>query len=232
MPSAPFRSFLVLPDRRRHVPLAWKSVLPWNGRRPSVVIRSLPEVERDSAVLVGDQPRVEFPSVLRGESLDRDGLSGKDPPHLLIGEVFPGDRREDPVSATAGQFPRAVRLLLVAVGRARPRSAALHDIPAAAWAWPVRFRLATVSSSDVLAFHVGHGLGRNGARVSAELLVRVAGVRVPVLDVGQAWTGNGVLDRFLEDESLFGEFLRTPVSEGGVESLVVEPPHIVVEVGA
>ena len=45
-------------------------------------------------------------------------------------------------------------------------------------------------------------------------------------------TGNGVLDRFLEDESLFGEFLRTPVSEGGVESLVVEPPHIVVEVGA
>ena len=46
------------------------------------------------------------------------------------------------------------------------------------------------------------------------------------------WTGNGVLDRFLEDESLFGEFLRTPVSEGGVESLVVGPPHIVVEVGA
>lgn len=41
-----------------------------------------------------------------------------------------------------------------------------------------------------------------------------------------------MLDRFLEDESLFGEFLRTPVSEGGVESLVVEPPHIVVEVGA
>ena len=48
----------------------------------------------------------------------------------------------------------------------------------------------------------------------------------------RVWTGNGVLDRFLEDESLFGEFLRTPVSEGGVESLVVEPPHIVVEVGA
>ena len=46
------------------------------------------------------------------------------------------------------------------------------------------------------------------------------------------WIGNGVLDRFLEDESLFGEFLRTPVSEGGVESLVVEPPHIVVGVGA
>ena len=50
--------------------------------------------------------------------------------------------------------------------------------------------------------------------------------------VDDIWTGNGVLDRFLEDESLFGEFLRTPVSEGGVESLVVEPPHIVVEVGA
>ena len=41
-----------------------------------------------------------------------------------------------------------------------------------------------------------------------------------------------MLDGFLEDESLFGEFLRTPVSEGGVEPLVVEPPHIVVEVGA
>ena len=48
----------------------------------------------------------------------------------------------------------------------------------------------------------------------------------------ERWIGNGVLDRFLEDESLFGEFLRTPVSEGGVESLVVEPPHVVVEVGA
>ena len=46
------------------------------------------------------------------------------------------------------------------------------------------------------------------------------------------WIGNGVLDRFLEDESLFGEFLRAPVSEGGVEPLVVEPPHVVVEVGA
>ena len=42
------------------------------------------------------------------------------------------------------------------------------------------------------------------------------------------WIGNGVLDGFLEDESLFGEFLRTPVSEGGVEPLVVEPPHVVV----
>ena len=42
------------------------------------------------------------------------------------------------------------------------------------------------------------------------------------------WIGNGVLDSFLEDESLFGEFLRTPVSEGGVEPLVVGPPHAVV----
>lgn len=49
---------------------------------------------------------------------------------------------------------------------------------------------------------------------------------------GELWIGNSVLDRFLEDESLFGEFLRTPVSEGGVEPLVVEPPHVVVEVGA
>ena len=47
-----------------------------------------------------------------------------------------------------------------------------------------------------------------------------------------SWIGNGVLDGFLEDESLFGEFLRTPVSEGGVEPLVVGPPHVVVEVGA
>ena len=31
------------------------------------------------------------------------------------------------------------------------------------------------------------------------------------------WIGNGVLDSSLEDESLLGEFLRTPVSEGGVE---------------
>ena len=52
------------------------------------------------------------------------------------------------------------------------------------------------------------------------------------MTVETLWIGNGVLDRFLEDESLFGEFLRTPVSEGGVEPLVVEPPHVVVEVGA
>ena len=44
------------------------------------------------------------------------------------------------------------------------------------------------------------------------------------------WIGNGVLDGFLEDESLFGEFLRAPVSEGGVEPLVVGPPHAVVGV--
>ena len=46
----------------------------------------------------------------------------------------------------------------------------------------------------------------------------------------QRWIGNGVLDNSLEDESLFGEFLRAPVSEGGVEPLVVGPPHIVVEI--
>lgn len=44
------------------------------------------------------------------------------------------------------------------------------------------------------------------------------------------WIGNGVLDGFLEDESLFGEFLRTLVSEGGVEPPVIGPPHVVVEV--
>ena len=37
-----------------------------------------------------------------------------------------------------------------------------------------------------------------------------------------------MLDGFLEDESLFGEFLRTPVSEGGAEPLAVGPPHAVV----
>ena len=47
-----------------------------------------------------------------------------------------------------------------------------------------------------------------------------------------AWIGNGVLDNSLEDESLLREFVGAPVSEGGVESLVVGPPHIVVEVGA
>ena len=42
------------------------------------------------------------------------------------------------------------------------------------------------------------------------------------------WIGNGALDGFLEDESLFGEFLRTPVSEGGAEPPVVGPPHAAV----
>ncbi len=46
------------------------------------------------------------------------------------------------------------------------------------------------------------------------------------------WIGNSVLDNSLEDESLLCEFVGAPVSEGGVESLVVGPPHIVVEVGA
>ena len=39
-----------------------------------------------------------------------------------------------------------------------------------------------------------------------------------------------MLDGFLEDESLFSEFLRTPVSEGGTEPPVVGPPHVVVGV--
>ena len=42
------------------------------------------------------------------------------------------------------------------------------------------------------------------------------------------WIGSGVLDGFLEDESLFGEFLRITVSESGVEPLVVGPPHAAV----
>ena len=46
------------------------------------------------------------------------------------------------------------------------------------------------------------------------------------------WIGNGVLGNSLEDESLLCEFVGAPVSGGGVESLVVGPPHIVVEVGA
>ena len=71
--------------------------------------------------------------------------------------------------------------------------------------------------------------------LTADAIERMRAVPLPTRperrsDAG--WIGNGVLDRFLEDESLFGEFLRTPVSEGGVEPLVVEPPHVVVEVGA
>jgi len=46
------------------------------------------------------------------------------------------------------------------------------------------------------------------------------------------WIGNCVLDSSLEDESLLCEFVGAPVSGGGVESLVVGPPRIVVEVGA
>ncbi len=46
------------------------------------------------------------------------------------------------------------------------------------------------------------------------------------------WIGSGVLDNSLEDESLLCEFVGAPVSEGGVESLAVGPPHIVVGVGA
>ena len=79
----------------------------------------------------------------------------------------------------------------------------------------------------------GLRVGRYARGEVAELRFDLRGVRLSVFDLREAsWIGNGVLDRFLEDESLFGEFLRTPVSEGGVEPLVVEPPHVVVEVGA
>ena len=46
------------------------------------------------------------------------------------------------------------------------------------------------------------------------------------------WIGTGVLGNSLEDESLLCEFVGAPVSGGGAESLVVGPPHIVVEAGA
>ena len=75
----------------------------------------------------------------------------------------------------------------------------------------------------------GQRVGVNGYRV---LNLDLDGVCADYAGAMRDWIGNGVLDGSLEDESLFGEFLRTPVSEGGVEPLVVEPPHVVVEVGA
>lgn len=89
---------------------------------------------------------------------------------------------------------------------------------------------------DPRLFADAHG-GEGGKPVIGRRRVRAQGRRMargrPAYAAqAAAWIGNGVLDRFLEDESLFGEFLRTPVSEGGVEPLVVEPPHVVVEVGA
>lgn len=65
-----------------------------------------------------------------------------------------------------------------------------------------------------------------------EQTVRVGGEEEEPQWRVHVWIGNGVLDNSLEDESLLCEFVGAPVSEGGVESLVVEPPHIVVEVGA
>lgn len=76
------------------------------------------------------------------------------------------------------------------------------------------------------------GADRSGGVHGAVVGERPGGDAVFGARLKGRWIGNGVLDRFLEDGSLFGEFLRTPVSEGGVESLVVGPPHIVVEVGA
>ena len=77
---------------------------------------------------------------------------------------------------------------------------------------------------------LGYRLGRDAA--PARRFVARAVDDGALQRLFDAWIGNGVLDRFLEDESLFGEFLRAPVSEGGVEPLVVGPPHVVVEVGA
>lgn len=74
---------------------------------------------------------------------------------------------------------------------------------------------------------VTHGMFGRSAWKS--LSTRFAGVLVNSL-LYEPWIGNGVLDGFLEDESLFGEFLRTPVSEGGVEPPVVGPLHVVVGV--
>ena len=82
---------------------------------------------------------------------------------------------------------------------------------------------AHVPGHDLLAGHVVHGSEVGLAARDLELGDVGA-------ELGEGWIGNGVLDGFLEDESPFGEFLRTPVSKGGVEPLVVGPPHVVVEV--
>ena len=80
--------------------------------------------------------------------------------------------------------------------------------------------------------HRVSGFGRTRSQAEARLKEKLAEFDRTHRVGYVRWIGNGVLDRFLEDESLFGEFLRAPVSEGGVEPLVVEPPHVVVEVGA
>ena len=81
---------------------------------------------------------------------------------------------------------------------------------------------AHVPGHDLLAGHVVHG--REVRLAARDLELGDVGA-----ELGEGWIGNGVLDGFLEDESLFGEFLRTPVSKGGVEPPVVGPPHVVVE---
>ena len=84
--------------------------------------------------------------------------------------------------------------------------------------------------------HAAAGLGQEAECVGRVAAARRASrrTRAAFRRVGPpseaTWIGNGVLDSFLEDESLFGEFLWAPVSEGGVEPLVVGPPHVVVEV--
>ena len=86
--------------------------------------------------------------------------------------------------------------------------------------YPSRFRLNESKSGQ------GRFLKNSSLRCPKTCSVAPLSRQLPFLD----WIGNGVLDSFLEDEPLFGEFLRTPVSEGGMEPLVVGPLHVVVEV--
>ena len=90
-------------------------------------------------------------------------------------------------------------------------------------------------TDDVEHVPIAHGdpvgfRGLPGAWREEQETVPVTGEFPLYLIVVSGWIGNGVLNNSLEDESLFGEFLRAPISEGGVEPLVVEPPHVVVEV--
>ena len=86
------------------------------------------------------------------------------------------------------------------------------------------------SGSGAFADQVAFELRQSPEDVEHERTARCARVYRFGQGTELHWIGNGVLDGFLEDESLFGEFLRTPVSEGGVEPLVVGPPHAVVGV--
>ena len=76
------------------------------------------------------------------------------------------------------------------------------------------------------------GADRSGGVHGAVVGERPGGDAVFGAHLKERWIGTGVLGNSLEDESLLCEFVGAPVSEGGVESLAVGPPHIVVEVGA